>query len=418
MSLHNDLSLEQLNFLVRLPMLLNSSLDVNRVIETAVHHLKAQLHAEAATVFLLNEQKTELTFWALDKQTTSELKGKKMPADKGIVGSVIKSRQAIICNDVEKDPRFFKTIDSESKFVTRSMICSPIISSDGTILGAIQVLNKTQGNFQDSELLFLEQFSHQAALAIRNAQLYSQAQLQAQKLETLDRRKNEMITVLAHEFRTPLNLIQSSADFLTMETITPTAREKTIKTLLSGVTRMMRLVSEIKNISLATSTEIALERTITDVASLIDDVITPLQSVFSDRQIALNIENKTDHATVNVDPGLIKVAIKNLVNNAVRFTPNRGQVTISAEQSAGMIKLSISDTGIGIAAAELPMIFEKFYEVTDAMNHSSGTYEFKSCGLGLGLSTTKAILDAHGSALVIESEPEKGTTVEFSLAVA
>src|SRR5690606_31271889 len=132
------------------------------------------------------------------------------------------------------------------------------------------------------------------------------------------------------------------------------------------------------------------------IQSLIDDVITPLQSVFCARELSLKVENRATQATVNVDPGLIKVALKNLLNNAIRFTPNKGEVLVTAEESAGMVSLQISDTGIGIAVEELPMIFEKFYEITDAMNHSSGMYEFMSCGLGLGLSTTKAILDAHG----------------------
>ena len=110
--------------------------------------------------------------------------------------------------------------------------------------------------------------------------------------------------------------------------------------------------------------------------------------------------------------------LNNLVANAIRFTPDGGVVTIGCRQDNSSVEIFVRDTGIGIDPEHQNLIFEKFFEVTDAMNHSSGDLEFKSAGLGLGLATSKAVLASHSSVIKVESTPGKGSEFSFSLPAA
>src|SRR5262249_33679931 len=115
---------------------------------------------------------------------------------------------------------------------------------------------------------------------------------------------------------------------------------------------------------------------------------------------------------------LLTIVFNNLLANAIRFTSDGGCIEIGAEKSAGRIEISVKDTGIGISAEDIPLIFEKFFEVTDILQHSSGSFEFMSSGLGLGLCAVRAILAAHGSSIDVKSRIGEGSTFSFRLAPA
>ncbi|MCB0331568.1 MAG: GAF domain-containing protein, partial [Bdellovibrionales bacterium] len=193
------LELSQLLFLSRLPLLLNSSLNTDKLVETAIEHLRGVLQSEAATVFLLDETGSNLRFWAL-KGGEAQLQDKRLPADRGIVGWVIQNKQSLLTNDPANDKRFYSGFDKESKFETRNILCVPLIVRSEKTIGALQVLNKKdeETGFIDRDLLLAERFAHQLALAIDNAVLFEKSERLRKMLTKLDQRKGEMITVLTH----------------------------------------------------------------------------------------------------------------------------------------------------------------------------------------------------------------------------
>jgi signal transduction histidine kinase len=135
----------------------------------------------------------------------------------------------------------------------------------------------------------------------------------------------------------------------------------------------------------------------------------------NERHQTLHVECPDDVGRAEGDFGLLLIVLRNLVSNAIRFTPDGGRISVSAARTSGIVKIRVTDTGIGMEPAHQSLIFEKFYEVASSLNHSSGDYEFKSGGLGLGLATVKAILQAHGSACELDSKPGQGSTFSFSL---
>ncbi len=160
----------RLQFLAKLPTLINSSLDSHQVVAVALKHVRAALGSEAATVLLRSGTSKELTFWALHGEQSQHLEGQKISTDVGIVGWVTTNKKPVISNDVQSDPRFFSKFDEVSSFKTRSMICVPLLLRGDEVIGAIQVLNHQNGiPFCEDDLSFLEQFAHQVAIALENA---------------------------------------------------------------------------------------------------------------------------------------------------------------------------------------------------------------------------------------------------------
>lgn len=411
------ISFDRLGFLAKLPLLLNSSLDTRRIIKVALEELKKRLAGTAATIFLLDESGKQLTFWALQGSEEGELEGAKMPAGKGVVGWVIDRQEPAIVNDAPNDPRFFSQIDKDVGFITKNMICTPLTVRGERKLGAVQVLNKVHGDFLDDDVEFMEQFCHQMALAIDNARLFEAVKERNRKLEILDNRKSEMMSVIAHEFRTPLALIGSSAELIANGGLNkPETVDQLCSILNKGVQRLTKLISEVKNLSLSTSSE---RMTIKPVRFEIQELIRQVAENFDEsktsRKITLVIECPDSIGDAEGDPALLLLALRNLVSNAVRFTPDGGRIVIRASRSGGLVRIDVSDTGIGIDAEQLPLIFEKFYEVHSALHHTSGEFEFKSGGLGIGLSTVRSILTSHGTSCEVVSELGKGSTFSFTL---
>lgn len=414
------LSLERLGFLAKLPLLLNSSLNLQQILSLALQNLKRMLNAEAATVFLKTGEAQELTFWALDGGKELGLQGKKMPLGKGIVGWVIEKREPVLVRNAKADPRFFSSIDKESGFVTRDLVAAPLLTRGTEILGAIQVLNSLGDEpFNTEDLLFVEQFCNQAALAIDNAKLHQEVTMKNHKLQTLSKRKDEIITLIGHEFRTPLNIIQTSADMLASDVLSDKATQhKMSETLKRGVNRLSMLISQINNVSTLTANNFLPSMACLDITHVIKQVIEQFNSTLHKRKLKLSYEFEKEPIYVEADVSLIAIVIKNLISNAFRYTADGGEIKVQVNCSGGLAHIGVSDTGIGIERDQIPLIFEKFYEVTDILQHSSGELEFMSSGLGLGLNTVRAILREHGSEIEVKSKKGNGSTFSFSLELA
>jgi two-component system phosphate regulon sensor histidine kinase PhoR len=146
-----------------------------------------------------------------------------------------------------------------------------------------------------------------------------------------------------------------------------------------------------------------------DPAALLTRAVERLRPQIERASLVLLVEVPSDLPPVRVDRGRIEQVLINLVHNAVKFTPEGGEIVVSAELADGMLQVSIRDTGVGVTAEELPRIFERFYK-SDAARRSPGS--------GLGLAIAKHIVQAHGGRIWAESTPGAGTTVSFTMPLA
>jgi K+-sensing histidine kinase KdpD len=357
-----------------------------------------------------------LNFWAIQGQENHRLEGKKISADIGIVGWVIQNQEAVIIKDAAADPRFFSQIDEEGGFITRSMVCAPLSVREHSKIGAVQVLNKASGPFTTDDLDFVTQFSHQVALAIENAQLYEAVALRSKQLELVDSKKNELMGLLAAEFRDPVSMIGTSAELLGSGALNDGFMvEKTCNALSTGVQRLSKLIADFRNLSLASSLHLTIQRERCLVLSVVRQAVASFQSVLPLRGISITIECPESVGTVEGDMNLLVIAVGNLISNAIRFTPDNQSFVVKASKVDGFVTIEVTDQGRGMSHQEASRIFDGMPELPPTHEISASCYELNSRGLGLGLPAVKTILRAHDSNLEIRTSLGEGSSFFFSL---
>ncbi len=225
------------------------------------------------------------------------------------------------------------------------------------------------------------------------------------KLEQLDKTKSNFISVAAHELKTPLTLIEGytamMSDMLGRENQTAIQLLDGVQT---GVHRLREIVNDMIDVSLIDNSLLSLNFQplwLKNTLTLLDKELRP---VCDERHLTLNIHQfpGTDQL-IFADPERIYQALRNVLTNAIKYTPDNGSVTVNGRLLPGFIEITVEDTGIGISADDQLIIFEKFRQVGKAALHSSGKTKFKGGGPGLGLPITRGIIEAHGGTIWVDS---------------
>jgi transcriptional regulator with GAF, ATPase, and Fis domain len=168
----SERQLAHLNAYLTVSSMLTKSQGLHEVLEIALYSCMELVAAEAATVLLLDEEKKSFSFYQVEGPAKPVLMAASFPSDQGLAGALLKTREAEVINDVQSDPRFYKTIDERSGFKTRNMIAVPLIAEE-EFVGVLEVLNKAQGwLFRDEERLLLLSLAEEIAFAIRNARVF------------------------------------------------------------------------------------------------------------------------------------------------------------------------------------------------------------------------------------------------------
>jgi signal transduction histidine kinase len=235
-----------------------------------------------------------------------------------------------------------------------------------------------------------------------------------ERLYHLDRLKSEFITLASHELRTPLTLVSGYSQLLEIQLeqlnddeLTQQAVQKPLESMRKlnrGIDRLSRVVDEVIGVSRIATNRLDLFFTPLDMGKIIKEIVEELAPVFTERKLTLHLESLDGLASVQGDGDHIKTAVTNVIENAIKFTPDGGAITISACNQDEAIIVNIKDNGIGIPKADQPFIYDQFYVVGSVDHHSSSKYGFMGGGLGVGLAVTKGILNAHNGRIWVESE--------------
>ena len=232
------------------------------------------------------------------------------------------------------------------------------------------------------------------------------------ELRQQDQIRRELIANIAHDLATPLTAIQGFSEALADDLIPSSeARHETAQRIGREVQRLRRLVADIQQMSSLESGHTKLDLAPLDLHSLVDETLFVIEPECEEAGITLHNQLTNDTPLVYADSDRITQVLLNLLDNARRHTPQGGSITISATPTGRMLNVSITDTGTGIDAADLPHIFERFYRADRSRTGTTG-------GSGLGLAIVKAIIVAHGGTISAESTVGKGTRFTFSLPLA
>lgn len=229
------------------------------------------------------------------------------------------------------------------------------------------------------------------------------------ELEQLERLRRELVANVGHELKTPISALRAHLENLLDGVERPDP--ETIQVMLGQAERLGRLVDQLLDLSRLDSGEVPLRREPVRLGPLVEEVLSEIRVARPDTGIVLEREVAPDLPPVLADRERIHQVLFNLLDNAVRFTPAGGRVTVTAERRNGAVDVHVADTGPGIAPEHLPRLFERFYRVDPARSAREG-------GTGIGLAIARSVVEAHGGRIWAESVPGQGSVFTFELPVA
>jgi two-component system, OmpR family, sensor kinase len=233
---------------------------------------------------------------------------------------------------------------------------------------------------------------------------------QITQLSHTDQLRRELVANVSHDLRTPLTSLQGYLETLLLKEgmLSPQEQRNYLEIATKHSEQLGKLIAELFELAKLNSQEMTPHHEPFSLSELAQDVVQKLTLVAEKKQVSLQLDIRADLPYVSADIGLIERALENLIENAIRHTPEKGTVTVALSVGVERILTQVSDTGCGIAPEDLPYIFARYYRV------GNGQYG-RSTGAGLGLAITKRILELHGSSIEAQSIVNSGTTFAFSL---
>ena len=334
-----------------------------------------------------------------------------MPADENSgTGTAILRRDVVHFPDVDAGDDLPRATRRATRAMgIKSVVYAPMIW-EGKGIGAICVGRDYAGRFSDKELALLRTFADQAVIAIQNVRLFGEIQDKSRQLEIANKHKSEFLANMSHELRTPLNAIIGFSEVL-LERLFGDVNEKQadyLQDIHSSGRHLLNLINDILDLSKIEAGRMELEPSTFDLPSAIANAMALIRERAQRHGIALAMDVDAELGDVVADERKLKQILLNLLSNAVKFTPDGGRIDVRARQDDSFVRISVADTGVGIAQEDQEAVFEEFRQV-------GSNYTSKQEGTGLGLALTRRFVELHGGTIGVESEPGQGSTFTFTL---
>jgi signal transduction histidine kinase len=369
---------------------LASTLDLDQLLQRIIHAAVDLTNAEAASILLYDPFAQQLHFQVATNMDGPTIRGLIVPLEGSIAGWILTNRQTVRIGDVNTDERYFGNIARQVGYETKSLIGVPLITKD-KVVGVLEVLNKKEGFFTDIDEDLLIVMGAQAAIAIENTRLFQQS---------------DLISEFVHELRTPLAAISTATYLLLRPEISKEQSQKIIRNVHSETLRLNSMTSSFLDLARLESGRVQFHKSHFKIRQLLEECVAFMQSKADENKILITLD-APKKLEVEADRDKLKQVILNLLSNSIKYNLPEGTITLSAAANENENVITVSDTGLGIPAKDLPHMFEKFYRVKDTESQVSGT--------GLGLSIVKQIVQNHGGTIDVASKPGEWTTFTICL---
>ncbi|MGA7243101.1 MAG: GAF domain-containing protein [Terracidiphilus sp.] len=399
---------------------LATQLDQEPLIQLVGEQIRDLFHASIAYISLLDRTNMMLRFpytYGEDAQPR--------PFGAGLTSQIIRSGQPLLINENMERNRARMGIEQIGR-VSASYLGVPI-PAGGEFIGVISVQSTEQeGRFTEADQRLLSTIASAVGVALHNAKLFEEARLARAAAEEADAAKSSFLSTVSHELRTPLTSVLGFAKIIRrrlQERLFPLipnddrkveqAKQQVIENLgvvVSEGERLTKLIDDVLDLAKIEAGKFTWNMASVSVQDVIDRAVAATASLFEAKKLNLERDIEPDLPVVTGDQDRLIQVVINLISNAVKFTDD-GSIKCSARRDNGDLVVSVTDSGIGIAPADQPKVFEKFKQVGDTLTD-------KPKGTGLGLPICKEIVEYHGGQIWVESRPGRGSTFSFTLPIA
>ncbi len=424
-----------LHTLLELGRTLNSSLDLSEVLHTAIDRVVEFVKAERGFILLVEEGTNRV--WgkatrnidplALEHTLTGKDAANRAHVSRTIVEQTLRDRSPVVSLDALEDPRFANATSVKLGNV-RSVVCVPLISQ-GRVLGVVYLDNRVKtGVFEDTHVEMLSAFANQAAVAIENARLYdnlrrsveerlrlqqevAEKETQRRALEEANRLKSDFIGFVSHELRNPLTTIRGYVQTLLQDPeLDEESRREFLETAEAEADRMLDLINELLDSSrLEAGRPLTLNARPLKVRPFLERLARSQRYYrFWTPKHQMVIDLPQDLPEIDADQDKLHEIVANVLSNAIKYSPDGGQIRLAARVVGDLLDIRISDQGVGMNEEQCARLFRR-YERLDREDID------RIPGTGLGLFLTKHLVELHGGEITCESEPGRGSTFRVAL---
>ncbi|MCZ6624734.1 MAG: GAF domain-containing protein [Deltaproteobacteria bacterium] len=409
-------SVEELKALSEVGQAVSSTLELETVLTSIVSHAVQLSGTDCGVIYEYDEDKQEFHLRAshrMNPEVVEALRVTPVRLGEGATGRTATTRTPIQVPDLlnQREETGTRTRPMLIRLGYRSLLSVPLHREQQNI-GALTVWRRESGNFEPEIVNLLQTFATQSALAIQNARLFREIEDKSREIEAANRHKSEFLANMSHELRTPLNAIIGFSEVLLQHMFGELneKQDEYVGDVLSSGRHLLSLINDILDLSKVEAGRMELELAQFDLPLAVENTITLVRERATRHGISLSREVDKQIGDFVGDERKFKQILLNLFSNAVKFTPEGGQVRVKAMLGDGSVVISVADTGIGIPLEDQETIFEEFRQV-------GAHYDQKREGTGLGLTLTKKFVEMHGGKIWVESEQGKGSTFTFSLPI-
>ena len=402
--------IDQLEALGAVSQAVSSSLDLTEVLTTIVTHAVQLSGTDGGSIFEFDDEAQEFrvrTAFGTSPELLEALRRTQVGLHNTLVGQAAREGRPIQVpdlHDAAPDPHL-RVLDEGG---WRSLVAVPMLR-EGRIVGALVVRRRTPGGVSEETCDLLETFASQSVLALVNARLYRQLERQSAELQVASRHKSEFLASMSHELRTPLNAIIGFSEVL-LERMFGELNERQdeyLRDIWNSGKHLLELLNEILDLSKIEAGQMELDRSTFPVRESLEYGLSLVRERALQHGITLDLDAASAVGQLDADRLRFTQVVLNLLSNAVKFTPDGGRVDVRATRGGHEVVVTVTDTGVGVAAKDRERIFHSFQQGSRVTREAEGT--------GLGLTLSKRIVELHGGRIWVESEPGKGSTFGFAI---
>jgi GAF domain-containing protein/DNA-binding response OmpR family regulator/anti-sigma regulatory factor (Ser/Thr protein kinase) len=401
-------SVEELRALGAVSQAVNSTLDLETVLDTIVAKATHISGTEAGAIYVLDERQREFRLratYGMSEELIAAVRNMHAEISEavGLLTETHEPAQQADLRDLSSSP----ANDAILRAGYRARLVVPLMRL-GDVIGALVVRRKAPGAFPTTIVELLETFAAQSALAIQNARMFSEIGEKSRQLEIASRHKSQFLANMSHELRTPLNAIIGVTEML-LEDARDLKRDDEVEPLdrvLRAARHLLALINDILDLSKIEAGRMELHLESFPLAPHIEDVVKTIEPLAAKNGNRLVVDCGADVGTIHADQTRFRQALLNLMSNANKFTEN-GTVTIAARHertdSREWVTVVVTDSGIGMNAEQMGRLFQEFSQADSSTTRKYG-------GTGLGLAISRHFCRMMGGDITVESEPGRGST--------